>query len=430
MNSSHEDRTKKIDHLETLFNKGDMRVVIKEARALIEEYNSGVAFNVLALAHKRLGDYEKALRIFETLLVKNPNNTLFLGNLGNIYLEIGKLDNAETCFLKCVEIDPKDVNFALNLGNLYSTRTKFDQALFVFEKMLLDQKNLTKEQQSNLNYRIAEIYRKKGISFFDKAISHYSFSNKPLSNAHRLELIYLTKDKTTFCREEELIGGAENSNPLLGAVQKHASIRYDKPDNNLFCKKPFDYIEHSKLTSEEGFTDDLITQLLEVKSDLDHTPQALIKNGEQTAGNFLLSDDPSVRLIKKIIVKRITRYRNYHSASKEGFIKNWPKNINLHGWIIELKRGGSLGSHMHKLGWLSGSLYLRHKKLSGQNQGNIIFDLHGSDYPTDSKIFPQKEFDIEKGDIILFPSSIFHKTVPFESEDSRVTLAFDIKPVY
>ena len=43
--------------------------------------------------------------------------------------------------------------------------------------------------------------------------------------------------------------------------------------------------------------------------------------------------------------------------------------------------------------------------------------------------FPSQEFNIEKDDIVLFPSLIFHKTVPFESEESRITLALDVKPV-
>lgn len=430
MNSSNDERKKRIQYLETLFNQGEMQIVIKEAHVLIKKYNSGVAFNILALAHKRLGNYNKALKIYEKLLVKNPNNTLFLGNLGNIYLEIGQLDNAEVCFQKCLAKNPKNYNVTVNLASLYSYRAKFDHALCVFKKILLVNENLTKIQKSDINYRLGEIYRKKGVTFFEKAINHYSASSEPLSNAHRLELIYRTKDKTTFCLEEAAIDVKEKPNPLLGAIQKHASIRYEKPDTNLFCSNPFDYIEHSKLTSEEGFTEDLIERLLLVTSKLDHKPQALIKNGDQSAGNFLLSDDPSVLLIKNIITNRIKLYKNHHSTSNEGFIKYWPENTSLHGWIIELKQGGSLGSHMHKLGWLSGSLYLRHKKLYGQNQGNIVFDLHGADYPTDSKTFPHREFNIAKGDIILFPSSIFHKTIPFDGEDSRVTLAFDLKPIY
>ena len=83
---------------------------------------------------------------------------------------------------------------------------------------------------------------------------------------------------------------------------------------------------------------------------------------------------------------------------------------------------------MHKEGWLSGSLYLKLSKLEGSSEGNIIFDLDGADYPTDGRDFPSKELNIEQGDIVLFPSSIFHKTVPFNSAERRVTLAFDVKP--
>ena len=261
MISPKEDRTKKIKNLESLFNKGNMKVVIKEASELINEYNSGIAFNILALAHKRLGDYNRALNIFEKLLLKNPTNTLFLINLGNIYLDIGKLDKAETCFQKCVEIDAKNFNISINLGNIYSARGKFDKALVVFNNILLGHDNLTTVQLSNINYRMAEIYRQKGIQFFDKAISHYSLSNEPLSSAHRLELIYRTKDKFTFYQEETELSLLGHLNPLLAAIQTHASIRYDKPDRNLFCKNPFEYIEHSKLTAEEGFTEGLIEKL-------------------------------------------------------------------------------------------------------------------------------------------------------------------------
>ena len=41
-----------------------------------------------------------------------------------------------------------------------------------------------------------------------------------------------------------------------------------------------------------------------------------------------------------------------------------------------------------------------------------------------------ENIEIEQGDIILFPSSIFHKTIPFVLDENRITLAFDIKPIY
>ena len=123
-------------------------------------------------------------------------------------------------------------------------------------------------------------------------------------------------------------------------------------------------------------------------------------------------------------------YISNFATSNEGYIKNWPREADLYGWIIQLRTGGNLGSHMHKLGWLSGSLYLKNEKINGSNEGDIIFSLDGADYPTDNKTFPSKAFEVETGDIILFPSSLFHKTTPFKRSTSRITLAFDIKPGY
>ena len=60
--------------------------------------------------------------------------------------------------------------------------------------------------------------------------------------------------------------------------------------------------------------------------------------------------------------------------------------------------------------------------------GDIIFSLHGSNYPTDKKEYPTKIINIEKGDMVLFPSSLFHATIPFNSNKKRITLAFDIIP--
>ena len=109
-------------------------------------------------------------------------------------------------------------------------------------------------------------------------------------------------------------------------------------------------------------------------------------------------------------------------------IKKWPDNSNLYGWLIVMNKGGSLGGHMHKEGWLSGSLYLERPKKQKENDGDIIFSLHGSNLPTDGKAFKTKTVNIEKGDIVMFPSSLFHATHPFESDEKRITLAFDIIP--
>ena len=114
------------------------------------------------------------------------------------------------------------------------------------------------------------------------------------------------------------------------------------------------------------------------------------------------------------------------------FFQSWPskEKSKLTGWIINLNTGGSLKKHIHKEGWLSGSLYLNIPDKKNINEGDIVFSLNGDTYPTDGKFYPEKTVGLSTGDMVLFPSSIFHSTIPFSSQENRVTLAFDIIPKY
>ena len=95
-----------------------------------------------------------------------------------------------------------------------------------------------------------------------------------------------------------------------------------------------------------------------------------------------------------------------------------------------MKTGGNLKPHIHKEGWVSGTLYFNVPRVSGSNAGNIAFSLQGDDLPTDGKQFlPDEVLEVKKGDICIFPSSLFHYTIPFSSDQERVSFAFDLIPV-
>jgi hypothetical protein len=36
--------------------------------------------------------------------------------------------------------------------------------------------------------------------------------------------------------------------------------------------------------------------------------------------------------------------------------------------------------------------------------------------------------DVRTGSLVLFPSSLMHYTIPFESDENRIVLAFDVVP--
>ena len=42
--------------------------------------------------------------------------------------------------------------------------------------------------------------------------------------------------------------------------------------------------------------------------------------------------------------------------------------------------------------------------------------------------FPKKTYAVGVGDVVFFPSSVFHRTIPFNSNEERICIAFDVKP--
>lgn len=428
MKEEENSRENSIQALIAIFQQGDYSLAITEARKVVSDYQSATAVNILALAHKHLGEIDRSIEIYESLLISNPSNIMFLNNLGNIYSDQGRLTEAQKLFEQVLDVDPNHIDAYLGLGRIHVEQAKYNQALQLYKKILREVEDIPQAQQQKVNYRLAEIYRGGGTQHFDAAIKHYGLSNERLSLSHRLECIYRSKNKIIYEKEVEELSKLGHIDPLIAAVQTHASIRYGLQDKNAFCTDPFRYISQSKLSAAEGFDPSLTKKLLAIAHEIESSPQALINKGGQSAGNLFLLNDPAIKKIKTIIESRITDYRKQYLQSDAGFTSKWPPQTTLHGWLIDLKKGGSLSSHMHKEGWLSGSLYLKLSKLEGSSEGNIIFDLDGADYPTDGRDFPSKELNIEQGDIVLFPSSIFHKTVPFNSAERRVTLAFDVKP--
>ena len=86
-------------------------------------------------------------------------------------------------------------------------------------------------------------------------------------------------------------------------------------------------------------------------------------------------------------------------------------------------------SHIHPDGWLSGVIYLKTTDLSNNDEGAIEFGLHGYDLPITNEDYPRKLHRPRRGDIVLFPSSLFHRTIPFTTDSERCVIAFDIMAV-
>ena len=82
-------------------------------------------------------EFEKAIDIFNEILEQFPKLPPALHNLAICYTEQKKTEEAEKCYIKCLEIEPVSILSVNNLGKLYYSTGQFKKALPILEKSLL-----------------------------------------------------------------------------------------------------------------------------------------------------------------------------------------------------------------------------------------------------------------------------------------------------
>ena len=91
-----------------------------------------------------------------------------------------------------------------------------------------------------------------------------------------------------------------------------------------------------------------------------------------------------------------------------------------------MKSGGKLSAHMHEKGWVSGSVYINVPPKLKTDSGNLVVCIDDEKHTTRKNINQKKIIDVVTGSLCLFPSSLYHYTIPFEAEEKRIVLAFDV----
>ena len=71
-------------------------------------------------------------------------------------------------------------------------------------------------------------------------------------------------------------------------------------------------------------------------------------------------------------------------------------------------------------------IYLKVVPSLEKDEGAIEFSLNGEHYSNINS--PELTFQPAVGDIVFFPSSLHHRTIPFTTDTDRITVSFDLIP--
>jgi uncharacterized protein (TIGR02466 family) len=102
----------------------------------------------------------------------------------------------------------------------------------------------------------------------------------------------------------------------------------------------------------------------------------------------------------------------------------------VYAWAVVLERAGYQSPHIHPTAWLSGVYYPKVPAIVSQGndeQGWIEFGAPPPELAL-SPVAPIRRIKPEEGLLVLFPSYFYHRTLAYDSDEARISIAFDFSP--
>ena len=368
------------------------------------------------------GNFNEVVNSYKKIVEIEPNNYKAHNNLGNALKELGKLEEAVISYHQAIKIksDYKKAHF--NLGNILNDFGKFKEAI---PSLLLALK--IDPNYDEVHNCLAISYKK--LEKFEQAITHYKKANTSESRAQILQCLYVLKKTNEYKKYLSKLCKDDPKNIKVASISTFVSNQLNLDNIYPFCKNPLKFVFFKNIKSNfipfKKFINSLINECNNLTSVWE---SRTTKKGFQSKGNLFKLQTLPILNLKKIILEVINEYKIKYKSKPDGFISQWPNNFSLLGWYNRLLKHGYQQPHIHPGGWLSGCFYLKMPKLLKKDEGAINFSLHGYDYPVVNSDIPTYRYTPIEGDLILFPSSLFHKTLPFSSIDERHVIAFDIIP--
>jgi Tfp pilus assembly protein PilF len=164
-----------------------------------------------------------------------------------------------------------------------------------------------------------------------------------------------------------------------------------------------------------------------------HEPAAQsVRGGLQTPGVLFGRNVEPIQILERIVKRTLEHWvAKLPVDAKHPFLRRKSQVLRFGGsWSIKLRKSGTHANHFHNQGWISSAFYVSLPPAvtdSSEHAGAIQFGQPPIELGL--ALSPRRIIKPLVGHLALFPSYLWHGTVPFDDQDPRVSIAFDVIPV-
>ena len=376
----------------------------------------------MGITLQKLHKLEEAEASYKKAIALKPDYAVAHNNLGNTLKELHKLEEAEVSYKKAIALKPDFAIAHNNLGTTLKKLHKLEEAEASYKKAIA----LKPDYAVALLNRGQILVEKRE---FELSLKDFDTCNNADSRSRALTSLYALGRVEEIYQRIETHSELDDENINVAAFSSFITAKEGKDTANKFCKNPMDFIHFSNLSSHlknsNSFINEVIDELHRVKV-IWNLATTATKNGFQSIPNIFENPLTKLNNLKSVIMKELDLYYLKFKNKNCSYIKKWPSKKNLVAWHVILKKQGYQNAHIHPSGWLSGVIYLKVVPPLEKNEGAIEFSLNGQHYSDISS--PKKIYKPKLGDIVFFPSSLHHRTIPFSTDTDRIIISFDLGP--
>lgn len=224
--------------------------------------------------------------------------------------------------------------------------------------------------------------------------------------------------------DQSLLGWAATAARMAGDPLYEALYDYDKLVATYDIETPEGW------PSLEAYLADLAATLKRIHVYERHPATQSVRGGAQTMQNLAGSREPTIRAFFAAIDAPIRAHMAKIGQSGDPHRRRNTGQYRIEGaWSVLLKPNGFHKDHFHSQGWLSSAFYVETPTAaldSEDKQGWLRFGQ--PPVRTQPPVTADHFVRPKPGRLALFPSYMWHGTVPFTTDETRLTMAFDAVP--
>ena len=409
---------------------GDLATAERSCRAALKAApNHPGALHLLGLTGVRAGHAETGIDLMRKAVAIAPGYAEALTNLGRALADRGSLDEAERAFRQALAARPRHWPAESGLAGAMKAAGRVSEA-----QDLLAAAAEAHADNATPPFELANLRQEQGD--FAGAIEAYgeALARSPTLNAAR------SNRAAARLKAGDAAAALEDAEAYLASGAKSANVVAYRVLALQFLGRQEEAREWADVArmvypatpaAEPGFAGRLEAEIRnhpDLIGDWDPTKRAA--RGGKVVPDLTRNQTPAIQQFLAMIRAEVEGLRD-RLPERPGhpFFGAKPETYKMIVWANILDPGGHQSAHIHNYGWLSGVFYpsLPADITDSSEAGWISFGTPGYGLPSPSGL-ETRTLKPSPGGMFLFPSYLWHHTVPLETGAERISIAFDIVP--